>query len=119
MKVRSVQVARGATLVEWIVEGQLRRGWLPSNLIDSDQNVAEGDLHKSVPYGLPLETILPRVVIEPDALAAALHSHRIWTSNDVVKNPNDIAHALLSCLGFHVAQVQTMVREFDSKRGEA
>lgn len=114
MKVRKIRDGNGAVLIEWRdVREHLHRGWIPPDALDEDLSVKDEVLAKAAPYGLPFETFLPAIVIKPEDLATALRRRQVWTYDDVMRNPKSLSVALLECMGFHVAQIQTSVREFD------
>jgi hypothetical protein len=110
---------RGAVLVQWLEGNSLRRGWIPTTAVNDDFEVKDSVLKKAAPYGLPFEKFLPKFTITPTDLADSLHRYGVWTFDDVQKNPNQIAKALLACMGWHASQLQTSVREFNAKKEEA
>ncbi len=119
MIVRRIREGRGAVLIEWFdLEQHIHRGWVPTEVLNEDMNVDAKVLSKAAPYGIPFEGLLPSTTIEPVQLADSLRKRGLWTAEDILRNPTDIAHALISCLGFHASQVQTYVREFEQERKE-
>ncbi len=120
MIVTKIRDGRGAVLVQWFERGiHVRRGWIPYQELGPNLEVREEVLERAAPYGLPFERILPEVRIAPNELADALRRNGIWTFEDVMKNPNDVARSLLACMGWSASQLQTFVREFNDKKEES
>jgi len=114
--VRVVRSGNNVKLVEWQEDGKyLRRGWVPNQYIDIDNGVDDSILQKAAPYGLPLQYLLSPIVIETEQLADSIHRFGLWTKEDILRNANDIARAILLCCGLGASRVQTLVREFEDK----
>jgi len=103
----------GTKLVEWQDDGIIQRGWVPADAVDADLHVADIVLKRAAPYGLPLHRILQRVVIDPEQLADAMHRRGLWTKEELLRNANAIAQAILSSCGTSASRVQTLVREYE------
>lgn len=112
MIVRTLVTNSGVTLVEWNDGTFLQRGWIPASYIDADQRVDDAKLGRAAPYGLPLNLILKPITITPTQLADTLHRNGLWTSDDILKDANTTARAILHACGLGSSQVQTMVREY-------
>jgi hypothetical protein len=120
MIVQKIREGRGAVLIQWFEDGRyIKRGWIPYDALGKDLTVDPEVLSRVAPFGMPFERILPEVRIAPEEFAEALHRNGIWTFDDVMKNPNDIARSLLACMGWYASQVQTFVREFNDKKEES
>lgn len=99
MQVRVLKSKDGNSLVEWTVEGNIFRTWVPAG------EVQEGYVdhpERGLAYGdeLAHELEMPTSA----ELEQALHNQGLWTREDIAKNPQQvlaaISHAYSSVVTF-------------------
>ena len=113
MIVAVIRSGRGTILVQWQGnDGHLHRGWIPAQLINADLDISLSVLNEAMPGGLPFEKMFTNISFSAEDLAEALHRRNIWTEEDIARNPNEIAKALLSASSLSVSKIQTIVRDF-------
>ena len=83
VKVRTVEVRKDVMLIEWAVDGKLRRAMLPIGSVELGTVAAEV-LAQAIPYGQAWEDEeFPAV--DAEALANELRREGIWTAEDLMQ----------------------------------
>ena len=90
-----IRIQGESALVEWVVDGIIRRAYIPRDSISIDKKVEEDILSEGAPYGASWEKVkIPEITA--DELAQALRRSGIWTVDDLRKNPNLALSAIQS-----------------------
>ena len=107
LAVRVVAANEGSSLVEYLKNGEVKRCYLPSTEIISDEASPEM-LEAGVDYGADLSGIVSQDVI------SALHNYGIWTKEDILGNREQLLNALSAAL---IRPALEQLTEFAGKRG--
>ena len=97
--------AANAVLVEYQVEDDFARCWLPPAVV-SDDKVSEDDLEKGIPYGVDWAKYITLANPSPQDIARELRARGVWTVQDTGK-PNAVYRAFAGAIKF---QMNDMLR---------
>ena len=87
LPVRLVAHKDDSALVEWIDDGMYCRVYVPLAKL-RDGTVAEKDLAKGIPYGLPWEDWI-EVAVTPEHIANELRRRGVWCWPDITNSALD------------------------------
>ena len=98
MEVKIIARDGHSVLIEWVDNGKLYRGVLPSSSIEGDGYVYKIELKRAAPYGIPWEEV---VILKAtsDQLAQNLRMREIWTAQDVYDQPEQVQSAIMATYG--------------------
>lgn len=109
ISVVALKVAGGSALVEWVENGEVRRGYLPTNKVREGALLPPTELKRALPYGVRWEKV--KLIADPQRLAKELHDRDIWTYDDLVKNPGGGLSALQAAYRVDLAALLSFARE--------
>lgn len=110
-----------ATLVESQDSyGNPTRISVPSDSVELSDDGKSGkidsqDLKMGIDYGIPWEFRLRSQTFSSVDMSNALHRNGIWTSEDVVGNPDSVKGALLEVFRQTLSDINQVAKEFRSK----
>ena len=98
MEVKIIAVDGRSTLIEWVDNGIVYRGILPSSSIRGDGFVYKKELKRAAPYGIPWEEV---VILKAtsELLAQNLRQAGIWTAQDVYDHPEKVQGVIMATYG--------------------
>lgn len=109
MDVRLLSKQDGTALIELIIDGNIRRGFVPEEVLQDDNTLDDALISLVVPYGLDWEFILENAIgqVTPQRLAAELRRVGLWTLQDLRSNPQAAFGALQAVYGLDLS---TLIR---------
>lgn len=107
--VRVIRAQGPAVLVQWTDGDDLRRAYVPAREV-LDGQVSSETLAAGIPYGLLWEEIVA-FSVTPERLARELRRRGVWTTEDVLRQPNSIVAALQAAYRIDLAAIQGAARE--------
>lgn len=99
-------------LVEWVVDGVAKRGFIPAKKFDP-AGVPESVLLRSTPYGLPWAQ-LATLSATPEGLEQALHNADIWTLNDLNEKIQAGIGAIQTAYKLDYAALRTAAKNYQT-----
>lgn len=117
-QVKKISHEGAAALVQWLdSNGTLCRGIVPSLVLEEIDGVLWADsseLDASIPYGDPLEEILPSYdAIHKAALVNELHRRNVWTVDELLANHEAVRGAVLTA--FNLRGILQRAREYQRR----
>ena len=106
MEVKIIARNGRSSLIEWVDDGNVHRGMLPSSSIRGDGYVTKKELERAAPYGIAWEEVVILKATSED-LARALRQRGIWTAKDLQDRPADAQVAIMATYGI---DYQTLLR---------
>lgn len=114
MQVKVIRSKGQASLVEWIEQGEVRRGVVPDDILfDRNKNIAsitEDALATAIPYGVPFDEM--NLAVDAKALARELHKYGVWTAKDVQDNQQAVMQAVRVVLNLTYVQIGNFSRSY-------
>jgi hypothetical protein len=111
VNVRVVEVSGHTSLVEFIMNEKINRGFIPSEVI-VDGQAPEDELGAMIQFGVPWERVLQFDVTTED-FANALRAHGIWSYDDARNKPNLVISALQSVYRLDLGAVLSAAKNFE------
>ena len=106
-------------LAQWH-DGEPRRAYVPTSEVEGSKAPAEV-LDAGIPYGAPWAEIVGKMLkvvdLSPEAFAASLHKHNIWTARDIEKNPRAAKRAIDAALGITAGGLLRRARSLEKRAG--
>lgn len=101
MDVKVLDVQNGTAQIELIIDGDIKRGLVPEEVLQDNNTLDDALVSLVVPYGLDWEYILEDAIghITPQRLAAELRRVGLWTIQDLRANPQAAFGALQAVYG--------------------
>jgi len=115
MDTKIIKQDRQVILVEAVVNDRLVRKIIPAKVLNAGI-VDAVDFDAGVPYGLPLDEILPIVehtVIVKQRLIEALHNADLWTLEDMAHDVRAVIGALQSVYAIDAATIFRTAQEYE------
>lgn len=109
----------GLSLIEWRVNGSVKRSWVPVSEVRREGSVSLVNKPAAgIPHGHNFAKLLTPSVT-PDAIDEELKRHGIWTIEDLRANPNSALGALQSAYGVDLASLFQAADKYeaDHKKG--
>lgn len=109
---KTIKVEKQSTLVEWRDEnGNLCRGYIPSDQIDEDGDVVASNLRMAIPYGEPWGEIFHDIGVDAEQLEAQLYRRGIWTQEQFLSTPKEVQAALQAVVGVTLGMMLRTAKE--------
>ena len=115
MEVKIIARNGRSSLIEWVDDGKVHRGILPSSSIRGDGFVSKKELKRAAPYGIAWEEVV-RLQATSEELAQALRQRGIWTAQDLQDRPTEAQGAIMATYGIDY-QTLMQIANREAKHG--
>jgi len=91
--VRIIEQRGPSALIEWNVDDDIRRAFVPADTIEGDK--CDGEIVEAgVPYGIPWEELADISSITPEAIGKEMRRRGLWTADDMERNMQKVSKAI-------------------------
>lgn len=111
--VKVIEQKDQSALVEWSVEGDLCRAYIPAAKVEGGQ-CGEDTLAAGIPYGVPWEDVISTAPTR-EAIGKQLRRHGIWTRADIERNMQGAQRAINQATGLTPARLHTLASQYEAK----
>lgn len=108
--VRELSHKGSSSIVEWAVDGVLRRVVVPTDIIVQEANgdLTVEDIEEGQPYGVAWEELI-RTKMGPKGIADLLRKNGIWTLEDYFNNTRAVTSAFNEACSLNLQQFKEAV----------
>lgn len=114
VKVKVIGNQGMSSLVEWVIDGVIERGYVPTGMVEED-HVNGKELELAIPYGLPFASLIT-FQANPVDLERELHRLGIWTFEDMTRDPNACISALQRVYATDYAALRIAAMSFNETK---
>jgi hypothetical protein len=109
VKVKIIARNQGMMVVEWVEDGQLKRGQLPQSDLNGADEVDDEKLNWAMPWGEPWAEMV-ELKATSGQLEQELHKVGIWTLEDLQAYPDRAQSALLATYAIDYHKLLSLIR---------
>jgi hypothetical protein len=101
-----------STLVQWAVDGDVRRAYVPTNKVEKDK-VDETVLKQGIPYGVPWEDVVEVRLVTSEDVGRAMRRANLWTVADLERNPQKAKKVLCQLSGIKLGTLRRAAKRLE------